>query len=141
MKDNHTYREKMARNGRTKDIYKGTFICIQTLFQISVPETAILCNEIYKTTLSWVCWTLDHCPHMCRFRFGCCIIPAGSVFRSLQVCVTSRTTLWRTLKHIYCKIACSNMSRLEAHVGLFRLLMKGIFSPYVLWPFDKKLIF
>ena len=23
---------------------------------------------------------------------------------------------------------------LEAHVGLFRLLMKGIFSSYVLWP-------
>ena len=31
MKDIHTYGEKMARNGRTKDIYKGTFICIQTL--------------------------------------------------------------------------------------------------------------
>ena len=24
---------------------------------------------------------------------------------------------------------------------LFRLLIKGIFGPYVLWPFDKKLIF
>ena len=23
--------KKMARNGRTKDIYKGTFVCIQTL--------------------------------------------------------------------------------------------------------------
>ena len=32
MKDTDTYGEKMARNGRTKDIYKGTFICIQTLF-------------------------------------------------------------------------------------------------------------
>ena len=31
MKDIHTYGEKMARNGRTKDIYKGTFVCIQTL--------------------------------------------------------------------------------------------------------------
>ena len=31
MKDIHTYGKKMARNGRTKDIYKGTFICIQTL--------------------------------------------------------------------------------------------------------------
>ncbi len=34
MKDIHTYREKMARNGRTKDIYKGTFVCIQTLLLI-----------------------------------------------------------------------------------------------------------
>ena len=35
------------------------------------------------------------------------------------------------------KIASSNTSRLEAHVGFFRLLMKGIFGPYVLKPFDK----
>ena len=33
------------------------------------------------------------------------------------------------------------MSHLEAHAGFFRLLMKGIFDPYVLWPFDKKFIF
>ena len=31
MKDSHTYGQKMARNGRTKVIYKGTFISIQTL--------------------------------------------------------------------------------------------------------------
>ena len=29
---------------------------------------------------------------------------------------------------------------LEAHSGFFRLLMKRIFNPYVLWPFDKTLI-
>ena len=39
------------------------------------------------------------------------------------------------------KVVSSNTSRLEAHAGFFRLLMKGIFEPYVLWPFDKKLIF
>ena len=32
----------------------------------------------------------------------------------------------------YRKVASSNMSRLEAHAGFFRLLMKGIFDPYVL---------
>ena len=37
---------------------------------------------------------------------------------------------------IYRKVASSHMSRLEAHAGFFRLLMKGIFDP-----FDKKLIF
>ena len=31
MKDEHTYGEKMARNGRTKVIYKGTFISNQSL--------------------------------------------------------------------------------------------------------------
>ena len=43
--------------------------------------------------------------------------------------------------YIYRIVASSNPSRIEAHAGLFRLLMKGIFDPYVLWPFDKKLIF
>ena len=32
---------------------------------------------------------------------------------------------------VYHKVASSNMSCLEAHEGLFRLLMKGIFDPYV----------
>ena len=32
----------------------------------------------------------------------------------------------------YRKIVSTNTSRLEAHVGLFRLLMKGILGPYVL---------
>ena len=41
----------------------------------------------------------------------------------------------------YRKIANSNTSRLEAHEGFFRLLVKGIFHPYVLSPFDKRLIF
>ena len=36
-----------------------------------------------------------------------------------------------TLVYEYCKLASSNTSRLEAHEGLFRLLMKGIFDPYV----------
>ena len=31
MKDEHNYGKKMARNGRTKVIYKGTFVSIQTL--------------------------------------------------------------------------------------------------------------
>jgi hypothetical protein len=34
----------------------------------------------------------------------------------------------------------SNMSCLEAHAGFFRLLLKGIFDPYALGHFDKKLI-
>ena len=41
----------------------------------------------------------------------------------------------------YCIVASASLFRFEAHTGLFRLLMKGIFDPYVLWPFDKKLIF
>ena len=33
---------------------------------------------------------------------------------------------------VYRKVASSNTSRLEAHESFFRLLMKGIFDPYVL---------
>ena len=33
MKDKHTYGKKMARKGRTKVIYKGTFISDQSLVQ------------------------------------------------------------------------------------------------------------
>ena len=32
----------------------------------------------------------------------------------------------------YHKVASSNTYRLEAHAGFFRLLVKGIFDPYVL---------
>ena len=39
----------------------------------------------------------------------------------------------------YREIASSNTSR--AHADFFRLFMKGIFGPYVLWPLKKKLIF
>ena len=36
------------------------------------------------------------------------------------------------------KVKSSYTSRLEAHfTGFFTLLMKRIFDPYVLWPFDK----
>ena len=37
---------------------------------------------------------------------------------------------------IYLKVTSSNTSCLEAHAGFFRFLMKGIFDPYVLWPFN-----
>ena len=41
----------------------------------------------------------------------------------------------------YRKVTNSNTSRLEAHAGFFRLVMTDlIFDPYVLWPFDIKVI-
>ena len=42
---------------------------------------------------------------------------------------------------MYRKVGTSNTSHLEAHIGIYRLLMKGIFDAYVLWPFDKKFVF
>ena len=42
------------------------------------------------------------------------------------------TLVYTITLSIYRKVVSSNMSRLEAHAGFFRLLMKGIFDPYVL---------
>ena len=42
---------------------------------------------------------------------------------------------------IYRIVASTSPSRFEAHAGLFRLSMKGIFDAYVLWTFDQKIFF
>jgi hypothetical protein len=47
VKDIHTYGEKMARNGHTKDIYKGTFVCIQTLISKDGCE-----KQMYETFIA-----------------------------------------------------------------------------------------
>ena len=64
--------------------------------------------------------------------------------RSVQTILCSLSKILRSYNLFnhswYRKIASSNTSHLEAHASFFRLLMKGIFDPYVLWPFDKKLI-
>ena len=52
-----------------------------------------------------------------------------------------QTLIFGPYHDTYRNFASSNTSPLEAHVGFFRLLMKGFFGPYVLRPFDKKLIF
>ena len=41
---------------------------------------------------------------------------------------------------IYRIVTSRSTSRLVTYLGLFRLLMRGIFGPYILWPFDKKCI-
>ena len=50
------------------------------------------------------------------------------------VLARAETKVAACIQHIfvYRKIASSNISRLEAHADFFRLLMKGIFDPYVL---------
>ena len=48
MKDEHTYGKKMARNGPTTVIYKGTFVSNQSLCSI---ESNF---EVIKTNFSWL---------------------------------------------------------------------------------------
>ena len=45
------------------------------------------------------------------------------------------------LENKYRKVATSNTSRLEAHAGIFRLLMKGIFDPFCTVTFLTKIWF
>ena len=44
-------------------------------------------------------------------------------------------------KPVYRIVASRSTSRLVTCLGLFRLLMKGIFGTYVLWPFEKSWFF
>ena len=64
MKDSHTYGQKMARNGRTKGFYKGTFISIQTL---SLLKSTKIGATIMRFLLCLLC-------HSFRFQahfYGC----------------------------------------------------------------------
>ena len=56
--------------------------------------------------------------------------------------MNSRTRLFFEMSFVsrYRKVRSCNTSCLEAHAGFFRLLIKGIFDPYEMRPFDKKLI-
>ena len=49
-----------------------------------------------------------------------------------QVLQLTRSLGYLRIPFSYRKIASSDTSCLEAHAGFFRLLMKGIFDPYVL---------
>ena len=71
-------------------------------------------------------------------RFSLTYLPTkkadGQAFRSTEVQKSTRefsNGLDFSLDIRYCKVASSNTSRLEAHAGFFRLLMKGIFDLYV----------
>ena len=65
------------------------------------------------------------------------IIKVGLVFSisNFFITKTSLANNWRRKKIPSCSyhiVASTNPSRIEAHAGLLRSLMKGIFDPYVL---------
>ena len=66
--------------------------------------------------------------------------------KSTRSAKSAKSVAWSTAGKVidtkYRKVANSNTSRLEAaHVGFFRLLIEGMFDPYVMGPLNKKLIF
>ena len=89
-------------------------------------------------------WYINYMPTSVHWSYG----NTGLLVKIFQIIVglTALTVAWIRIttwnvENSYRKIASSNTSRLEVHVEFFRLLMKGTFGPYVLWPFDKKLFF
>ena len=53
--------------------------------------------------------------------------------RSPQIFFSVSVTFCNTdVYSAYCIVVITSPSNFEAHAGLFRLLMKGIFGPYVL---------
>ena len=54
------------------------------------------------------------------------------IFLKIGKCLYVQVSVFPANKTRYRKIASSNTSRLEVHVGFFRLLMKEIFGPYLL---------
>ena len=93
--------------------------------------------DIYWFIANFNFWTTLFCkngPNFCHL----CIPPfQKNVNFSLNL-VTFREN---RPDFIYRKVASLNTSRFEANVGLFRLSIKGIFNPSVLWPFGKNFIF
>ena len=66
----------------------------------------------------------------CRVRYS---LEFDLKIRSGQVWKICNPGISRgTLSFMYGKLVSSNTSRLEAHAGFFRLLMKGIFDPLIL---------
>ena len=84
-------------------------------------------------------WILDHWYAVALFKAASALLRGPTTY--LQKYVQRVVPTISAEDKTYRKVANSNMSRLEAHAGFFRLLMKGIFDPYVLWTFDTKLIF
>ena len=90
---------------------------------------------IQKVFLHYTCALIIEC----RFLNG---TPIGINQVGLESMIVAYSYIlsYYSQQFAYQKIANFNTSCLEAHAGIFRLLMKEIFDPYMLRPFNKKLI-
>ena len=90
----------------------------------------------------WMCFLKEYCVLYSLIFFICSIFEELYHPKFCPIFVCSWLCWFKNMKTSfeYRKVASSSPSRIEPHAGLFRLLMKGIFDPYVLWTFDKKLI-
>ena len=71
--------------------------------------------------------------------FRVILLKAEQIYKHWQNCYVGQSHHLRIefFKLVYHKVASSDTSCFEAHAGLFRLSMKGIFNAYVLQPLAK----
>ena len=96
-------------------------------------KSLVLWDKILSWKMSLLCPKCNWCQRSKNvFWFVFSKSKQTQNYKQIRVSTFSNNT-----EFTYRKVASSNMSRLEAHVGFFSLLMKRIFDPYVLWSFDK----
>ena len=78
-----------------------------------------------------------------RWSRALCCIDLNRIYTNLYLILTLNVPFqrfafrkWTTIK----SWVLTHLVQKHIHTGFFRLLIKGIFDPYLLWPFDKKLI-
>ena len=109
--------------------FRASFFVLEHPFLVLEPPF-LLCPVLSRSVQYYILW------QPCAFIFSW-KIQALCAYSILWIPV------WYTNKiniidfTIYRKVASSNTSHLEAHAGFFRLLIEGIFDPYLLWRFDK----
>ena len=103
-----------------------------TLAKLSVPSIYKVVLELKHSTASFSTQNTTISKETCKFkgkyRIRCKSLSEGSFLFSSE---------WNFFLR-YRIFASTSPSCIEAHAGLFRSLMKGIFDPYVLWPFVKQ---
>ena len=95
------------------------------------------------TSLEWgSCRELVLLLFLARFlRNNRCICMAKFKWTNEALILHWTMKTWCTLNGKKTFITIYGLAIFEAHAGLFRWSMKGIFDAYVLWPFGKKLIY
>ena len=96
------------------------------------------CWNFYNISMELTIWSLQlYLPGILNTLF------LGKPRIQINTFTCTTCFIWSrvNLHAIYRIVASRSTSRLVTCLGLFRLLMKGIFGPYVLWPLEKKLIF
>ena len=133
-----TYVDKLRKKCYTRQMYGclsnscriWSILFIWNRYYLCTAYRKMTCSTVWQEYLVWQ--ELD-------FEFSKAMMTCIWHVRYKVMRVGSDTFIQKILQN-YLEVASSNPSRLEAHDGFFRLIIKGIFNLRVLWPYGKKLI-